>query len=163
MVLSWMSGLDCLKNSCWWYWQKHHACDKSSGCIWIMLSGTWCDSWGGLCRARSWTLVILESPFQIPIFCGSVIIGKSRFSYKFVKAQLNRAQFPVLLTTWMKKENQIIINLKRFVQRLGIQKDKSAKGKGDPPVESQGSEWTRLPNLASHFISGFMSKGFSST
>lgn len=80
--------------------------------------------------------MILEGPFQIPIFCGSVIIGKSRFSYKFVKAQLNRAQFPVLLTTWMKKENQIIINLKRFVQRLGIQKDKSAKGKGDPPVES---------------------------
>lgn len=26
--------------------------------------------------------------------------------------------------------------------------DKGAKGKEDPPIESQGSEWTSSPNLA---------------
>lgn len=37
--------------------------------------GTWCDSWCGLlCRARSWTSMILKGLFQLRIFYDYMIL-----------------------------------------------------------------------------------------
>lgn len=42
-------------------WSQPQACLNSRS-IWTILSGTWCDSWGVLCRARSWT----QRPPRLP-------------------------------------------------------------------------------------------------
>lgn len=42
-------------------WSHPQACQNSRS-LWTMLSGRWCDSWGVMCRPRSFTLMILVVP-----------------------------------------------------------------------------------------------------
>lgn len=41
---------------------------------WTRLSGKCSDSWGAMCRPRSWTLVILVIPFHVRTFYDSMPI-----------------------------------------------------------------------------------------
>lgn len=107
----WISGKDSSPRGCLGtgtaspgQWSQHQAWQNSRS-VWTTFSG--CDSWDVTCRARSWiwlSLVILMDPFQLSIFCDSVILGEYvRFCYNQNPAMSCRLNGLVRPLSWWRQ------------------------------------------------------------